>query len=235
MFEGRLLHRYKRFLADVQLSDGRIVTAHTANTGAMLGCSEPGSRVWLSKSPNPKRKYSYTWELVEAVSERGCTLVGINTLLANRLVAEAIEENRVAQLRGYASIQKEVRYGMEKSRIDLLLTTDSDSTVAPCYVEVKNVTLAKNGVAYFPDAKSARALKHLRELMQMKSQGARAVIFFCVPREDVTQVKAAGFIDPDYAQGLKNALQHGVQALAYRANVTTQKISLQDSLPVVVD
>ena len=233
LISGRLIRRYKRFLADVQLSEGQVITAHTANTGAMLGCCEPGSAVWLSRSDNPKRKYAHTWELVESGEGSARTLVGINTLRANDLVAEAVKSGRVDELKQYASMQKEVRYGSENSRIDLLLSEASDKAAAPCYVEVKNVTLAKDGVGYFPDAKSLRAVKHLRELMLMKTQGAQAVIFFCVPRADVNEVRAADFIDPDYAAALKNAVEHGVLALAYRARVSPEEIVLQDSIPVV--
>jgi sugar fermentation stimulation protein A len=236
LIQGRLIRRYKRFLADVQLGNGRvdgpIVTAHTANTGAMSGCCEPGSTVWLSRSHNPKRKYAYTWELVETGAK---TLVGINTLSANHLAAEAIENGRVSELKHYTSLRKEVRYGNENSRIDLLLSNDSDKTAPVCYVEVKNVTLAQEGVGYFPDAKSVRAVKHLRELMTVKAQGALAVIFFCVPREDVKEVRAAQFIDPDYALALKRAIESGVLALAYRAKVSVEEIVLQDAIPVMAD
>jgi sugar fermentation stimulation protein A len=235
LLPGRLIRRYKRFLADVELADGRLVTAHTANTGAMLGCCDPGSRVWLSVSDNPKRKYVHTWEIVEVSTGDYPALVGINTLLANHLVAEAVEQGRIHELEHYDNIRKEVRYGEENSRIDLLLTSSVNDIVSPCYVEVKNVTLAQNGIGYFPDAKSVRAVKHLRELMQMKSLGARAVIFFCVPREDVSEVRPAGFIDPAYADALKTALDGGVEALAYRARVSAEEIVLCDPLPVRLD
>ncbi|WP_455211362.1 DNA/RNA nuclease SfsA [Kaarinaea lacus] len=235
LLEGRLIRRYKRFLADVELADGRMVTAHTANTGAMTGCCDPGSRVWLSVSDNPKRKYAYTWELVEANSGGHTALVGINTLMANHLVAEAITHRKIKALENYDCIRKEVRYGQENSRIDLLLTAKGDKASNPCYVEVKNVTLAQDGVGYFPDAKSVRATKHLRELSQVSSKGAGAVIFFCVPREDVMLVRPARFIDPEYADALHKALENGVQALAYRAKVSAQEIVLQDSLPVKLD
>lgn len=232
LIQGRLIRRYKRFLADVELADGRRITAHTANTGAMLGCCEPGSRVWLSMSNNPKRKYAYTWELVEADTGEAKTLVGINTMMANALVAEAITSGRIDALKSYDNIQREVRYGSENSRIDLLLTDTTATAAKLCYVEVKNVTLAQNGIGYFPDAKSARAVKHLRELMQVASQGQHAVIFFCVPRDDVQAVRPAGFIDENYAQALQTALQSGVQALAYRARVSPEEIILWDSVPV---
>ena len=159
-------------------------------------------------------------------------LVGINTLLANHLVAEAITGGKIKALNQYDSIRKEVQYGRENSRIDLLLTASGDDAVSPCYVEVKNVTLAQQGIGYFPDAKSVRAIKHLRELKQMKLSGARAVIFFCVPREDVMEVRPAGFIDPAYTAALKTALDNRVEALAYRARVRPDAIALHDRIPV---
>lgn len=232
LVEARLLRRYKRFLADVEMLDGAKITAHTANTGAMTGCSEPGSRVWLSRSNNERRKYAFTWELVE-VNPDNSTIVGINTLLANHLVKEAIESGVVNELLNYNSIRTEVPYGEEKSRVDLLLTSAHNVTDdRPCYVEVKNVTLADDGVAYFPDAKSERAIKHLRELTSMVGQGARAVIFFCVARGDVQQVRPADFIDDRYGSALRQACSHGVEAIAYSARVNPREISLVKSVPV---
>lgn len=225
---GRLLRRYRRFLADVQLDDGALVTAHTANTGRMLGCSLPGSRVWLSRSDNPRRKHAYTWELVEV--DEG-VLVGINTARANALVAEAVVEGRIEELRGYTSIRREVSYGLEGSRVDLLL---EEAGRVPCHVEVKNVTLAEAGVAYFPDAVTARGLKHLRELSTLASRGGRAVIFFCIQRADVTELRPARSIDPAYADMLQQAVACGVEALAYAAQVGVEAISLHRALPVVL-
>ena len=227
LIEGRLIRRYKRFLADVQLGGGEIVTAHSANTGAMTGCSEPGSRVWLSRADNPKRKYSLSWELVESAPG---ILVGINTLKSNHLVREAIELGAVPELAGYASIRSEVRYGEENSRIDLLLEGE-----VPCYVEVKNVTLADSGIGYFPDAVSARGTKHLRELMSVVAAGQRAVIFFCVQREDVHEVRPAAHIDPVYAATLHEAVAQGVEAIAYAARVSPQEIFLQRRLAFMTE
>lgn len=226
LLTGTLLRRYQRFLADVALANGRIVTAHSSNTGAMTGCSTPGSTVWLSESENPRRKYSLTWELVEA--EPGVR-VGINTLRANGLVREGIETGIVTELGGYGSIRSEVRYGCERSRIDLLLT---DGQRPNCWVEVKSVTLVEKGLARFPDAVSARGTKHLRELAQMAAQGQRAVIFFCVQREDAREVRPADDIDPAYGAALRTALDAGVEALAYRATVGVNEIRLETRLPV---
>jgi sugar fermentation stimulation protein A len=227
LIEGTLIQRYKRFLADVELADGSTLTAHTPNTGSMLGCCEPGSRVWLSDSGNPKRKYRHGWELVEAEPE---VLVGINTGLANRLVNEAIDGGVIGELQGYASLRREVRYGDENSRIDMLL----ESGPAPdCYVEVKNVTLASGGVARFPDAVSQRGSRHLRELERVVRQGGRGVIVFCIQRGDAETFRPADDIDAEYGRTLRQVLDAGVEALAYRARVTPEAVELDTALPVV--
>jgi len=227
LIEGRLIRRYQRFLADVTLADGTEVTAHTPNTGSMAGCAEPGSRVWLSDSGNSKRKYPLSWELVEA---DGAVLVGINTGLANRLVEEAIVAGRVPRLEGYGHIRREVRYGRENSRIDLLL---EQGEAADCYVEVKNVTLVADGVALFPDAVSARGSKHLRELMAMVAVGQRAAIVFCVQRGDAGEMRPADSIDPLYGQTLRQAVAAGVEAVAMQASVGVTGIELVNPMPVV--
>ena len=226
LVNGTLVRRYKRFLADVELDDGKIVTAHTANTGSMRGCCEPGSPVWLSQSDNPKRKYSLTWEIVDVGDD---TLVGINTGLPNQLVVEAIENGTIKELQGYAQLRREVRYGEEKSRIDILL---EDKNHSACYVEVKNVTLVEQGRAFFPDAVSSRGSKHLRELIAMCKSGHRGVIFFCVQRGDASDVAPADDIDPEYGKTLREALANGVEALAYRAQVSPEEIKLKTRLPV---
>lgn len=228
LIEGRLIRRYKRFLADVQLTSGETVTAHTANTGAMTGCAEPGSRVWLSRSTNAKRKYPLTWELVQ-VNAAQPTLLGINTQLSNSLVAEAIDSGVITELQGYEQLRREVRYGAENSRIDLLLQQQQRP---PCYVEVKNVTLVQGATGYFPDAVTARGTKHLRELAGMVAQGCRAVIFYCVQRNDVGEVRPARHIDAAYAATLQQVMEQGVEALAYRALVSPREIALTESVPV---
>lgn len=227
LIEGRLLKRYKRFLADVELADG-IVTAHCPNTGSMLGCAMPDSRVWLSRAANEYRKYPFTWEIVEV---NGATLVGINTVMSNRLVEEAMRTGIIAELAGYAAIRREVRYGEEGSRIDFLLEKKRGKD---CYVEVKNVTAAvENGIALFPDAVSARGTKHLREMSAMVQAGHRAVLVFCVQRGDVDEVRPADVIDPEYGRTLRLALSRGVEAIAYRARVLPSEIVLRDRIPVV--
>ena len=223
---GTLIKRYKRFLVDVQLDSGDIITAHTANTGSMQGCCEPGSRMWLSDSDNPKRKYRYSWEIVKVSNS---VLVGINTSLPNKLVKEGIENRTISEMQGYANLRTEVRYGKEKSRIDLLL---EDTEKPPCYIEVKNVTLVNNRIAYFPDAVSERGSKHLRELIHMVKEGNRAIIFYCVQRVDATEVRPADDIDKKYGQTLREALGNGVEALAYQATVSTKEIKLNKPLPV---
>ena len=226
LVEGRLVKRYKRFLADVELEGGGAITAACPNTGSMMGCCEPGSRVWLSESDSPTRKYRHTWEIVESARE----LVGINTGLPNRLVREAIETGVIAGLSGYGSIRPEVAFGEERSRIDLLL---EDAARPACYVEVKNVTAAVTGrVALFPDAVSERGAKHLRELMRLKGQGLRAVLVFCVQRGDVDEVRPADAIDPGYGRTLREAIAAGVEVMAWRAKVSTRDIAIDTSLAV---
>ena len=227
--EGVLIRRYKRFLADVRLPDGRVVTAHTPNTGSMRGCCTAGSRVWLSDSGNPKRKYPLNWELVEA--EPG-VIVGINTGLPNTLVREAIENGVIRELQGYRLIRNEVPYGNENSRIDLLLENGTDKK---CFVEIKNVTMAEEGTAFFPDAVSLRGTRHLRELAGVVEENHRGVIFYCVQRKDVREVKPADEIDPRYGQTLREVIRRGVEAMAYQVMISTAGISLDHAIPVVCD
>ena len=229
LITGKLIRRYKRFLADVELDSGEIITVACPNTGSMLGCNVPGSPVWLSSSDSPTRKYKHTWELVEA---HPGVLVGINTSLPNRLVREAIESKVIKELQGYREIKNEVRYGHENSRIDLLL--DGKTKSQPCYVEVKNVTAAvEDGIALFPDAVSERGSKHLRELMAMVTEGFRAALVFCVQRDDVTEVRPADGIDPVYGATLRTAITAGVEVLAYRAALSPIAIVLEKKIPVV--
>ena len=225
LFYGTLIRRYQRFLADVELDDGSLVTAHTANTGGMRGCARPGSRVLLSISGNPGRKYQHSWELVHTDG----VWVGINTQLPNRLVREGIENGVIAELTGYRQIREEVPYG-SGSRVDLLLS----GARGDCYVEVKNVTLVENGRALFPDAVTARGQKHLRELMEVVRLGHRGVNLFVVQRGDGESVSPADAIDPAYGTLLREAARAGVELLAYRAIVTTAEVSLSQSLPVLL-
>ena len=230
LVEGRLIRRYKRFLADVQLQ-GEVITAACPNTGSMLGCAEPGSRVWLSESDNAARKYRHTWEIVE-VSGAKPVMVGINTGRPNALVAEAIASGAIPELAGYRTLRREVGYGEERSRVDILLESPRRKS---CYVEVKNVTAAASrGVALFPDCVSERASKHLRELMRLKSGGLRPVQVYCVQRGDVGEVRPADAIDPEYGRTLREAIAAGVEVLAYRARVTPGEIRIEERIPVRV-
>jgi sugar fermentation stimulation protein A len=225
LIQGTLIKRYKRFLADIQLADGSIVIAHCPNTGAMTGCAEPGWKVWLSPSNNPKRKLLFTWEVV--LTDQ-LNWIGINTQKANILVKEAIQETNIAELAGYKTLQGEVRFGEENSRIDFLLT---DPEKPDCYVEVKSVTLLDNNAGYFPDSKTVRGQKHLRELNLIAKQGKRAVLFFCVQHSGIQSVQVAKHIDPDYAKELKQAMLSGVQILCYDCKISPEKIYINQSLP----
>lgn len=224
LYRGVLVKRYKRFLVDVKMDDGALVTAHCNNTGSMKGCSEPGSRVWLSYHDNPRRKHKYSWELVET---REC-LVGINTLLPNTLVARSIEAGVVPALAGYDSLRREVT--VEKgTRLDMVLYKDG---TPPCNVEVKNCTLVRDGVAAFPDAVTERGRKHLFALAALREQGERAVIFFLIQRPDAVRFTPADDIDPAYGKTLREVAAMGVEIEAWRARVTEHCVALECSLPV---
>jgi sugar fermentation stimulation protein A len=225
LIRGTLIKRYKRFLADVQLADGSIVIAHCPNTGAMTGCAEPGWQVWLSPSTNPKRKLAFTWEVVKTFDDHW---IGINTHRANSLVKEAILNDKIVELIGYKNLQAEVKFGEEKSRVDFLLT---DPQKVDCYVEVKSVTLLQDQKGYFPDAKTLRGQKHLRELSLVAKQGKRAVLLYCVQHTGIKSVQVAEHIDHDYAATLKLALHSGVQVLSYACHIGSEKIYINQSLP----
>lgn len=227
MQSGRLIKRYKRFLADIELDSGEQLTVHCPNTGSMKNCAEPGSRVWIQDSGNPKRKYPFGWELVQV---EGRFWACINTVRANALIREAIEDGIISELQGYQQIRQEVTYGDENSRIDLLL---EDPERPLCYVEIKNVTLLEDdGVGTFPDAVTTRGAKHLRELMLMVTQGHRAVLMFCVPHTGIKQVRPADHIDPEYGRLLREAAAAGVEVYAYGASITPQQVTMTHSLPV---
>jgi len=226
LIPGILLSRYKRFLADIKLDSGDIITAHCPNSGSMKSCKEPGSRVYVSHHDKPSRKLKYTWEMVEANN----SWVGINTGHPNKLVIEAIENNHIKELKGYSNIKSEVKLGAH-SRIDIVL----EKPDGICYVEVKNVSLMENGQARFPDAVTERGQKHLKELMEVVKQGHRGVIFFVVQREDTSSFSPADDIDPSYGKLLRKAVQAGgVEALVYQANVSPQEIKLSIPLPIIL-
>ncbi|PCJ45430.1 MAG: DNA/RNA nuclease SfsA [Moraxellaceae bacterium] len=229
LITGTLVKRYKRFLADVTLNDGTEITIHCANTGSMKNCADPGSAVWFSDSHNEKRKYRHTWEIVAV---EGGALAGINTGLANKLAQEAIELGVIPELSGYAGLRREVGYGQEKSRIDILL---EDSARPPCYVEVKNVTLGRGKIAAFPDAVTERGRKHLRELISVVEKGERAVLLFCVQHTGVTSVVPADDIDPQYGKAIRQAAAAGVEIMAWQADISTTEITLVRELPVYLE
>ncbi len=228
LIPGTLIKRYKRFLADVKLSGGEMVTAHCPNTGSMLGVNAPGSAIWLSPARTPGRKLAYTWELIRVAG----TLVGINTSISNALVEEAIDNGTITELSAYPVIKREVRYG-KNSRIDLLLESEGLPT---CFVEVKNVTMKRNPMANspveFPDSVTARGAKHLAELTEMVNQGARAMMVYLVQRRDSERFSIAADIDPAYAMALGAAMAAGVEILCYRCRVTAERIDVTAPLRI---
>jgi sugar fermentation stimulation protein A len=228
---ARLARRYKRFLADVVTDDGEEITCHCPNTGSMMGCAEPGSRVWLSRASNPARKYAHTWEMVEV---NGGTLVGVHTGRTNALVAEAVADGGlVPELAGYDTIRAEVSVPDAPMRADFRLSGHAE--LADAFVEVKNVTAAVDGegIALFPDAVSARGTRHLEVLMQVVARGHRGVLVFCAQRSDVREIRPADRIDPRYGETLRRAIAGGVEVLGLGARVTPTQISVDRRLPVV--
>jgi sugar fermentation stimulation protein A len=231
--EAILIRRYKRFLADVRLPDGREITLHCPNTGAMLGCAEPDSRVWYFFSDNSARKYPGTWELVETA---GGHLACINTMRANALVEEALQQGRIAALSGYGERRREVAIGGEGSRLDFVLSGHAERPDERCHVEVKSVTLAlPDGSGAFPDAVTMRGTRHLRELLALREQGQRAVLLFCVQHTGIACVRPAAHIDPLYADTLRQAVAGGVEVLAWRSAIDVQGMHLRDCVPVELE
>lgn len=224
LIPGTLLRRYKRFLADILLSDGSKVTAHCPNSGGMIGCSEPGRPVYITRHDNPKRKLPYTWELIDM----GVSLVGVNTMVPNRLVAENIAEGNIIELCGFDKIHREVKVG-NHSRLDLKLEK-KDSL--PCYVEIKNCTLVENHTALFPDATTTRGQKHLDELTRLAEKGHRCVMFFLIQRMDAKHFSPADHIDPAYGEKLRRAARAGVEVLAYDVNIDLIQIQINQKLPI---
>ncbi len=223
LIPGTLIKRYKRFLADIELDTGEQITAHCPNSGSMKTCANPGWKVLLSRSDNPNRKYPHTWEMVHNT----ICWIGINTGIPNLIVAEAINENKIPGLLGYDGLKREVKYG-ENSRIDILLSNDSDH----CYVEVKNVTLVEeDGNYYFPDSVTIRGTKHLVELGNMIRLGHRSVMFYVIQRGDGRIFKPARHIDPQYSDALQTALSAGVEIMVYRADVSPEGIALAEEIP----
>lgn len=241
LHKGKWIKRYKRFMVDLTLENGEVLTVHSANTGSMKNCYVEGGDAWYWDSQNEKRKYPHSLELTQTPSGH---VACINTSRPNYLVAEAIVNGTVTELQDYQTLKTEVRYGDEKSRIDILLSGGEKNI----YVEVKNTTLLEKthngvpddngdtseGIGYFPDSVSDRASKHLRELMRMVEQGHRAVIFFCVNHTGIKQVRPADHIDTLYGQLLREAANMGVEILAYASHITDEDICLKHRLPVVL-
>ncbi len=222
---GTLIRRYKRFLADIVDADDRAFTIHCPNPGAMSGCAEPGSRVWYSRSTNANRKYACTLEIVE--TSRG-ELVGVNPSRANTIVAEALTTGRISSFDGM-SLLREAPIPGDGGRFDFRL----DHGDARCYIEVKSVTLSYgDGLGAFPDAKSDRARRHVMLLRQMREDGHRAVLFFCVQHSGVERVTTADEIDPAYAAAVRTAQRAGVEVMAFRTLVSAECLTLADELPV---
>lgn len=226
LVEATLLKRYKRFLADVRLADGSVVTAHCANTGSMKSCWKEGDKVFLTHDPRPDRKLHYSWEL--SATDGG--YIGINTARPNAIVEWAIRENLIPELTGFTELKREVKYGKENSRIDLLLEFGERRA----YVEVKNTTLYENGLVLFPDSVTDRGTKHLRELMEMVAEGHRGVIFFFVNRPEGKHFSPADGIDPEYGKTLRAAHQAGVELLAYRADSSPDGVTLRQRVNIVL-
>ena len=227
LVRGKLIMRYKRFLADVLLDTGETITAACPNTGSMLGLIEPGNTVWLSRSDSLTRKYPHTWELVEIPN---IGVVGINTAQPNHIVTEAVAAGKITELKGYANLRNEVRYG-ENSRIDILL---EDPVRPPCYVEIKNVhCFRKPGLAEFPDCVTERGTKHLVELSNMVKEGARAVMVYLIQCQNPSRFALADDKDRTYFNEFRKAMNAGVEALALTCHVSTSEITVDRNIPVM--
>lgn len=227
--QGRLVRRYKRFLADIVTDEGEHLCIHCPNTGSMLNCMGEGARVWFQRNSDPKRKLPGTWELVETPQGR---LACVNTARANRLVEEALLAGVISELAGFTALKREVAYGVENSRVDFRLNYPA----GPAYVEVKSVTLGFGDtvVAAFPDAVTTRGARHLRELAALAREGIRAVQLYCVNLTGIEAVRPASEIDPLYADALREAVAAGVEVLAYGVELSEQEIRLAHRLPVVI-
>ncbi|MEE4243828.1 MAG: DNA/RNA nuclease SfsA [Kangiellaceae bacterium] len=229
LIEAILVKRYKRFLADVTMPDGSELTVHCPNTGSMKNCWEEGWKVYLQDSNNPKRKYRYTW--VAAINNQG-ELIGVNTHFANKLIEDAVIRGTITELSGYSELKREIKYGNENSKIDLLAEIDGQ----PTYIEVKSVTLKEDdGIGYFPDSVSTRGQKHLRELIDIVESGqGRAVLCFCVQHSGISQVAAAQHIDAKYAELMKQAAAAEVEIIAYKATISRDEIVIDEKLSVII-
>lgn len=221
LVHGKLIRRYKRFLADVELDNGEVVIAHTSNSGSMKSCLEEGAEVYLTHVDDPKRKTKYTWEMIKING----SWVGINTAVPNLLVAEAVKNHQIKALAGYSFVKREVKF--DDSRFDVFASNEKEE----CFIEVKNVSLRVENYARFPDAVTTRGKKHLNTLMKVKQEGKRAVMVYVIQRADVDVFAPAVDIDPEYAKTLKEAYENGVEVYPIRAIVSPEKIELGELLP----
>ena len=219
---GTLIKRYKRFMADVKLRNNHVVTAHCPNSGSMKACCEPGQTVYLTRHNKPSRRLKYTWEMIDM----GTSLVGVNTIVPNRLTKAAVLAGDVPELAGYETVRSEVKYG-QNSRIDLLLEKGEKR----CFVEIKNCTLVTDGLACFPDAVTSRGLKHLVELQEQVKQGDRSVMFYLIQRMDADRFEPADPIDPAYGRELRKAVQNGVEVFVYDVDINLEGIRLNRPVP----
>ncbi len=230
LLEGRLVRRYKRLFADIELIDGTLVTAHCANTGSMAGLKQAGARVWISRADNPKRKLQYDWRIVGISQDTKMALVGVHTAWPNKIVEDALRGGHIPELANYESLRREVRYG-ENSRIDFLLENQGEP---PCYVEVKSITFSRQiGLAEFPDSPSVRAAKHVCELTNMVNDGARAVMLYVVQRDDCDRFCVARDIDPKYHEALNLAKTAGVESLCYAYKINPDEITLTHPIQII--
>ncbi len=227
LIKGKLIKRYKRFLADVELSDGTVVTAHCPNTGAMTGCAEPGFAAYLRFSDDPKRKLKYTWELAQTFKGE---FIGVNTHNANKLVAEALSGGSLPGFNQVDEVKAEVKPAGSDSRFDFRLSTNKTLT----FLEVKSVTLAENNCGYFPDAKTTRGAKHCLALAELARQGINAELLFCVQHTGIKEVRLANHIDPAYVDSVFVASQNGVKIRAVGCEINEQNITINQSLPVIL-
>ena len=225
LIKGKLVKRYKRFLADIILEDGQEITAHVPNSGAMTSCIEDNCDVWVSFHDNPKRKLKYTLELTKMSENLICT----NTGVANKIAIEAIENSTIKELQGYTSLKPEQKYG-QNSRIDILLENENQK----CYVEVKSVSLKINDNLAFPDSVTSRGTKHLNELYDMVKDGHRAVMLYVVQRTDDLPFRLACEIDKKYCEAFAEVTKKGVEVLVYQSNISLEKIEIKKYLDLQI-
>lgn len=229
LLSGTLIKRYKRFLADIRLENGEEITAHCANSGSMLGLKDEGSPVYITKVPDEaKRKLRYDWQFIEDVHNDN-KWVGINTSWPNNLVEEALLNKRLPELAAYPEFKREVKYGLQNSRIDFYL---SGGDLPPCYLEIKNVTLKIGDAVQFPDAVTARGKKHLEELTHMAQEGFRAIVLYVVQRQDCTYFEVASHIDSAYASTAQHAKEKGVEFFCYSCDINKEGITIDNPLPI---